>query len=67
MENDMRTAPKGLTAVFKVTKTYYVSCYGDTEEDCFIMAENLSPTDIKEEDFGDMEVELSTGFEYASF
>jgi len=63
----MRTAPKGLMATFKVTKTYYVTVEGDTEEDCFITAENLSPADIKEEDFGDMEVELSSGFEYASF
>ena len=52
----MKTEPRGLTATFKVTKTYYVTCYGDTEEDCYIMAENLAPTDIKEEDLGDMEV-----------
>jgi hypothetical protein len=63
----MRTAPKGLMATFKVTKTYYVTVEGDTEEDCFIAAENLMPKDIKEEDLGDMEVELSSGFEYASF
>jgi len=25
------------------------------------------PKDIKEEDFGDMEIELHSGFEYASF
>ena len=67
MENDMRTAPRGLMATFKVTKTYYVTVEGDTEEDCHITAENLSPTDIKEEDFEDMEVELFSGFEYASF
>jgi hypothetical protein len=66
-KNDMRTAPKGLMATFKVTKTYYVTVEGDTEEDCFIEAENLSPSDIKEEDFGDMEIELHSGFEYASF
>jgi hypothetical protein len=67
MENDMRTAPKGLMATFKVTKTYYVTVEGDTEDDCFSTAENLLPKDIKEEDFGDMEVELFSGFEYASF
>ena len=63
----MRTAPKGLMATFKVTKTYYVTVEGDTEEDCFSIAENLMPKDIKEEDFGDMEIELHSGFEYASF
>lgn len=63
----MKTEPRGLTATFKVTKTYYVTCYGDTEEDCYIMAENLAPTDIKEEDLGDMEVEIAGGFEYDGF
>ena len=63
----MITAPKGLMATFKITKTYYVTVEGDTEEDCHIVAENLLPKDIKEEDFGDMEVELFSGFEYASF
>lgn len=59
--------PRGLTATFKVTKTYYVTCYGNTEEDCYIMAENLTAEDIKEEDLGDMEVEIAGGFEYDSF
>jgi len=63
----MKTEPRGLTATFKVTKTYYVNCYGNTEEDCYIMAENLEPTDIKEEDLGDMEVEIAGGFEYDGF
>jgi hypothetical protein len=63
----MRTAPKGLMATFKVTKTYYVTVEGDTEDDCHSMAENLLPKDIKEADFGDMEIELHSGFEYASF
>ena len=63
----MRKEPKGLMATFKVTKTYYVTVEGDTEDDCFSKAENLLPKDIKEEDFGDMEVELSSGFEYAGF
>ena len=62
-----KSEPRGLTATFKVTKTYYVTCYGDTEEDCYIMAENLSPTDIKEEDLGDMEVEIAGGYEYDGF
>lgn len=63
----MKTEPRGLTATFKVTKTYYVTCYGDTEEDCYIMAENLTAEDIKEEDLGDMEVEIAGGFEYDGF
>ena len=62
-----KSEPIGLTATFKVTKTYYVTCYGDTEEDCYIMAENLGPKDIKEEDFADMEVEIDGGFEYDGF
>lgn len=63
----MKTEPRGLTATFKVTKTYYVTCYGGTEEDCYIMAENLAPTDIKEEDFVEMEVTIKDGFEYDGF
>lgn len=63
----MRKEPRGLTATFKVTKTYYVTCSGDTEEDCWIMAENLRSADIKEEDLGDMEVDIKDGFEYDSF
>jgi hypothetical protein len=66
-KDDMRTKPKGVMATFKITKTYYVTVDGDTEGDCFSKAENLLPSDIKEEDFGDMEIELHSGFEYASF
>jgi len=63
----MKTEPRGLTATFKVTKTYYVTCYGYTEEDCYIMAENLTEDDISEEDFVEMEVTLKDGFEYDGF
>jgi len=62
----MRSEPRGLTAAFKVTKTYYVTCYGNTEEDCYIMAENLTEEDIDEADFVEMEVTLKDGFEYDS-
>ena len=62
----MRSEPRGLTATFKVTKTYYVTCYGNTEEDCYIMAENLTEDDISEDDFVEMEVTLKDGFEYDS-
>jgi hypothetical protein len=62
----MRSEPRGLTATFKVTKTYYVTCYGNTEEDCYIMAENLTEEDIDEADFVEMEVTLKDGFEYDS-
>jgi hypothetical protein len=67
MEKEMRSEPRGLTATFKVTKTYYVTCYGNTEEDCYIMAENLTAEDIDEDDFVEMEVEIKDGFEYDSF
>jgi len=63
----MRSEPRGLTATFKVTKTYYVTCSGYTEEDCYIMAENLTAEDIDEDDFVEMEVEIKDGFEYDSF
>jgi hypothetical protein len=46
----MRKEPRGLTGVFIVTKTYHVTCYGDTEEDCYIMAENLEPSKINEDE-----------------
>ena len=63
----MKTEPRGLTATFVVTKTYYVTCYGDTEEDCYIMAEELDPSKIDEDDFVEMEVTLKDGFEYDGF
>lgn len=63
----MRKEPRGLTGTFIVTKTYYVTCYGNTEEDCHIMAENLTAEDIDEEDFVEMEVTLKDGFEYDGF
>lgn len=63
----MRKEPRGLTATFVVTKTYYVTCYGDTEEDCYIMAENLDPSKIDEEDLIEMEVIIKDGFEYDGF
>jgi hypothetical protein len=63
----MRKEPRGLTATFVVTKTYYVTCYGDTEEDCHIMAENLDPSKIDEKDFVEMEVNIKDGFEYDGF
>lgn len=63
----MRTEPRGLTATFVVTKTYYVTCYGDTEEDCYIMAENLDPSKISEDDLIEMEVNIKDGFEYDGF
>ena len=63
----MKTEPRGLTATFKVTKTYCVTCYGDTEEDCYIMAENLTAEDIDEDDFVEMEVTIKDGFEYDGF
>ena len=63
----MTTEPRGLTATFVVTKTYYVTCYGHTEEDCYIMAENLTAEDIDEDDFVEMEVNIKDGFEYDSF
>jgi hypothetical protein len=63
----MRKEPRGLTATFVVTKTYYVTCYGDTEEDCYIMAENLDPSKISEDDLIEMEVNIKDGFEYDGF
>jgi len=54
-------------ATFKVTKTYYVTVEGYSEQDAWCNAENLTPSEIKEEDLGDMEVEIAGGFEYASF
>jgi hypothetical protein len=63
----MRKEPRGLQATFVVTKTYYVTCYGDTEEDCYIMAEELDPSKIDEEDLIEMEVTLKDGFEYDGF
>jgi hypothetical protein len=63
----MRKEPRGLTATFKVTKTYYVTCEGDTEEDCWAMAEGLDPAKLSEDDLEDFEVDIVDGFEYASF
>lgn len=63
----MRKEPRGLTATFKVTKTYYVTCYGYTEEDCWMMAEGLDPAKLSEDDLEDVEVDIFGGFEYDGF
>jgi hypothetical protein len=60
----MKTEPRGLTAVFKVTKTYYVTVDGYSEDDVWCRAEELSNTDISEDDFADMEIDIKDGFEY---
>jgi hypothetical protein len=64
---EYKREPRGLTATFVVTKTYYVTCYGDTEEDCHIMAEELDPAKISEDDLIEMEVNIKDGFEYDGF
>ena len=58
---------RGLTATFIVTKTYYVTVDGTDEEDVWCNAEDLSNTDISEDDFVEMEITLKDGFEYDSF
>lgn len=63
----MRSEPRGLTATFKVTKTYYVTVCGTDEEDVWCNAEDLTNTDISEDDFADMEIDIKDGFEYDSF
>jgi hypothetical protein len=65
-KQEMRSEPRGLTAVFKVTKTYYVTVCGTDEEDVWCNAEDLSNTDISEDDFVDMEIDIKDGFEYDS-
>lgn len=62
----MRTEPRGLTATFVVTKTYYVTVDGYSEDDVWCRAEELSNTDISEDDFVDMEINIKDGFEYDS-
>lgn len=63
----MKKEPRGLMATFVITKTYFVTVYGDNEEDVWCNAENLSNTDIDEDDFVDMEIRLKDGFEYDGF
>ena len=63
----MRAEPRGLTATFVITKTYYVTVDGTDEEDVWCNAEELSNTDISEDDFVDMEINIKDGFEYDSF
>ena len=60
----MKKEPRGLTGVFVITKTYYVTVAGDSENDVWCNAEELSNTDIDEDDFVDMEIRLRDGFEY---
>ena len=62
----MRKEPRGLTATFVVTKTYYVTVDGYSEDDVWCRAEELSNTDISEDDFVDMEINIKDGFEYDS-
>ena len=63
----MRKEPRGLTARFVITKTYFVTVAGDSEEDVWCNAENLRNTDIDEAAFTDMEIRLKDGFEYDRF
>lgn len=63
----MKKEPRGLTATFVVTKTYYVTVNGDTEDELFCNAEDLSNTDIDEDDFVDMEITIKGNIEYDSF
>ena len=63
----MRKEPRGLTATFVVTKTYYVTVDGYSEDDVWCRAEELTHTDISEDDFVDMEIDIKDGFEYDSF
>lgn len=63
----MRKEPRGLTATFIVTKTYYITVDGDNEEELFINAEELTNTDIDEDDFVEMEVSIKGNIEYDSF
>jgi hypothetical protein len=63
----MRREPRGVSATFIVTKTYYVTVDGDNEEELFINAEELTNTDIDEDDFVEMEVSIKGNIEYDSF
>jgi len=65
-KQEMRSEPRGLTATFVVTKTYYVTVDGYSEDDVWCRAEELSNTDISEDDFVDMEINIKDGFEYDS-
>jgi hypothetical protein len=65
-KQEMRSEPRGLTATFVVTKTYYVTVDGYSEDDVWCRAEELSNTDISEDDFVDMEITIKDGFEYDS-
>jgi hypothetical protein len=67
MVEQMRKEPRGLTGTFVVTKTYYVTVEGNSEEDCYDNAMSLSESEIDEEDFVEMEITLKDGYEYASF
>jgi hypothetical protein len=63
----MRREPRGVSATFIVTKTYYITVDGDNEEELFINAEELTNTDIDEDDFVEMEVTIKGNIEYDSF
>lgn len=63
----IKREPRGLTATFVITKTYFVTVCGDSEEAVWGNAEGLSNTDIDEDDFVDMEIRLKDGFEYDGF
>jgi hypothetical protein len=63
----MRREPRGLTATFIVTKTYYITVDGANEEELFINADELTNTDIDEDDFVEMEVAIKGNIEYDSF
>lgn len=53
----MRTEPKEVDMTFTVTVTYKVTTYGNSRDDCYSMAENMSIEDIhKEGEVQDIEI-----------
>lgn len=64
---NIKTEPRGVTATFLVTKTYYITVTGNNEEDLMCNAEELDLSKISEDDLGDAEIELWGNIEYDGF
>jgi hypothetical protein len=55
--------PKELIARFQIKRTYYVSTFGYSEEECFDNLDNIKESDLE---LSDEEIEL-VETDYASF
>ena len=66
-KEDMKHEPRGVCGTFYVTVRYAVTVCAESEEDCWIKAEEIDPLELEHDDFVEHEITLKDGFEYDGF